>query len=224
MIRPTTQHIFNEFKSMYRNQEFRGNTIEIQGCSFIADVPYIVPDTINERYQDAEIAWYESQSRKVDTLFEIYGKEVKIWKDVADEYGEVNSNYGWCIYSSERGNQYNNVLVTLQQNPLSRQACMYYTTWDMHRIAGKDHTCTYAVQYFLNFENDTFGRPYLDAHVFMRSNDAVFGFNNDYAWQRHVLAQLSNDLSALQGDIVWNAGSMHIYDRHFHLLKGEEND
>lgn len=220
----TTEHVYQALKQRLKTQTFRGNgTVELQGCQFIADMPYIVPNTINQAYQDAEIEWYETADRRVSKLFEIYGQEVKIWKDIADEYtGEVNSNYGWCIYSSERGNQYNNVLVTLQQDPMSRQACMYYTTPMMHAIAGKDHTCTYAVQYFLNYEQDTFGRAYLDAHVYMRSNDAVFGYNNDYAWQRHVLAKLASDLGALQGDIIWNAGSMHVYERHYDRLLGEQ--
>ena len=99
---------------------------------------------------------------------------------------------------------------------------MYYTVPEMHEIAGRDHTCTYAVQYFLNFEQDLFSRGYLDAHVFMRSNDAVYGFNNDYAWQRHVLAKLASDLTVLQGDIFWNAGSMHVYSRHYDKLRGDQ--
>ena len=206
------------------DQTFRNNTVEIQGAHFLATQPYIVPNTINEEYQQAEIEWYERGDRRVQTLFDIYGQEVKIWKNIADENGEVNSNYGWCIYSEERGFQYAAAYDALRKDPFSRQAVMYYTVPDMHKIAGKDHTCTYAVQYFLNYETDTFGRPYLDAHVFMRSNDAVYGYNNDYAWQKHVLSRLAFDLNCLHGDIYWNAGSMHVYSRHYDKLRGEQLD
>ena len=208
----------------YHNQEFRGNTVEIQGAHFKVTDDEIVIGTKNDDYIEAEIEWYERADRRVQTLFDIYGQEVKIWKDIADENGEVNSNYGWCIYSKERGFQYAACHDALKKDPMSRQAVMYYTEPAMHEIAGKDHTCTYAVQYFLNNELDTFSRPFLDAHVYMRSNDAVYGFNNDYAWQKHVLAKLANDLGALQGDIYWNAGSMHVYERHYDKLLGKQTE
>ena len=218
----TNLDMLERLQSIYRLGRFRGNTVEIQGANFLVTDEEIVPGTLNRDYQEAEIEWYERGDRRVSTLFDIYGQEVKIWKDIADSNGEVNSNYGWCIYSKERGFQYAACYDALKKNPLSRQAVMYYTHPHMHKIAGKDHTCTYAVQYFLNYEDDTFGRGYLDAHVFMRSNDAVYGFNNDYAWQRHVLGKLSNDLNCLQGDIYWNAASLHVYDRHFSKLIGDQ--
>ena len=206
----------------YHAQEFRGGTVEIQGAHFKVTDDEIVIGTKNDDYIEAEIEWYERADRRVQTLFDIYGQEVKIWKDIADKNGEVNSNYGWCIYSKERGFQYAACHDALKKDPMSRQAVMYYTEPKMHEIAGKDHTCTYAVQYFLNNELDMFGRPFLDAHVYMRSNDAVYGFNNDYAWQRHVLAKLASDLNAHQGDIYWNAGSMHVYERHYDKLVGKQ--
>ena len=216
-------HAINmRFLRKYHAQNFRGNTIEIQGAHFKVTDDEIIIGTKNDKYIEAEIEWYETRDRRVSTLFSIYGSEVQIWKNIADEHGEVNSNYGWCIYSEDRGNQYETVIKILKSNPMSRQAVMYYTEPKMHEIAGKDHTCTYAVQYFLNNELDMFGRPFLDAHVYMRSNDAVYGFNNDYAWQKHVLAKLANDLGALQGDIYWNAGSMHVYDRHYDKLLGKQ--
>ena len=222
MSKHNNENILAALRLKYISGEFRDGTVEIQGASFRCDREFIVPDTINQEYQDAEIEWYERGDRRVQTLFDIYGQEVKIWKNVADSRGMVNSNYGWCIYSAERGHQYAAAYDALRKNQFSRQAVMYYTVPEMHEIAGKDHTCTYAVQYFLNFEQDTFSRGYLDAHVFMRSNDAVFGFNNDYAWQRHVLGKLASDLNCLQGDIYWNVGSMHVYQRHYDKLMANQ--
>lgn len=217
----TNATILERLQRMYRLGYFRGNTVEIQGANFLVTDEEIIPNTSNHYYQDAEIEWYMIGTRKVQTLFDIYGQEVKIWKNIADENGEVNSNYGWCIFSEERGYQFDKACEALS-NPLSRQAVMYYTHPHMHDIAGKDHTCTYAVQYFINYENDTFGRGYVDAHVYMRSNDAVFGFNNDYAWQRHVLRMVCNKIDALEGDIFWNVGSLHVYERHYHRLEGTQ--
>lgn len=198
----TNQDMLSFLRMKLINESYRDGTVEIQGAQFRVTAPEIIPGTKNDEYIEAEIAWYESGEPYVQKLFEIYGQEVQIWKRVADKNGRVNSNYGWCIYGHERHNQYDTVRKILKSNPLSRQAVMYYTHPMMHITAGNDHTCTYSVQYFMNFEQDTFGRGYLDAHVFMRSNDAVYGFNNDYAWQRHVLRKLCNDLDCLEGDII----------------------
>ena len=59
----------------------------------------------------------------------------------------------------------------------------------------------------------------------MRSNDAVFGFDNDILWHRYVQSKLVKDLSEKLGitvypeDIVWHAASLHVYDRHFKFLE-----
>ena len=34
------------------------------------------------------------------------GEKAKIWKQVASTDNLVNSNYGWCIFSIENGEQY----------------------------------------------------------------------------------------------------------------------
>jgi len=59
----------------------------------------------------------------------------------------------------------------------------------------------------------------LNAIVTMRSNDAVFGYPNDLAWQTFVLERLCNDLKLEVGNIHWNVGSLHVYERHFNLLE-----
>ena len=142
--------IRQQFIDKYNRQEFRGNgTVELQAVSFEADELTIFGKR-NEEYIAAEIEWYNSKDRSVEKLFDIYGKEVKIWKDVADKWGEVNSNYGWCIHSQARYYQYQEVYHTLKYYKNTRQAVMIYTHPDMHNIAGKDFTCTNTVQYFIN--------------------------------------------------------------------------
>jgi thymidylate synthase len=76
--------------------------------------------------------------------------------------------------------------------------------------------CTNAVQYLIRDGK-------VHALVYMRSNDAVFGYKNDYAWQKYVLQQLVSDLNdnwihVEVGNIYWNVASMHVYERHFHLI------
>jgi len=74
-----------------------------------------------------------------------------------------------------------------------------------------DFICTNAVNYFIR-------DGLLYAIVQMRSNDAVFGYRNDWAWQQFVLNKLADDLGVPAGPIVWQAASLHVYERHYPLI------
>ena len=87
------------------------------------------------------------------------------------------------------------------------------TMWTDYKQRGmNDFMCTNAVQYRIIGNH-------VNAHVQMRSNDAVFGFKNDYAWQQYVLEQLAEVLHTFPGTITWTASSLHVYERHFDLVK-----
>jgi thymidylate synthase len=139
-----------------------------------------------------------------------------IWKAVADKDGFINSNYGWCIYSEENGSQFKNVVEQLKANPDSRRATMIYNRPSMHQDYNKngmsDFMCTNAVQYLVR-------DGHVNALVYMRSNDAVFGYKNDFAWQKHVLDQVAEETGIPAGTIYWNVASLHVYERHFELVK-----
>jgi thymidylate synthase len=113
-------------------------------------------------------------------------------------------------------------LSELIANTTTRRAVMIYTRPTMHEDAfhngRSDFMCTNAVQYLIR-DNRIHGI------VQMRSNDVVFGYRNDYAWQKYVLDLLVADYNRLTeskihaGDIHWNVGSLHVYARHFDLVK-----
>lgn len=185
--------------------------LEITGASFLASENHIFGKP-NEDYIKREIEWYNSQSLNVE---DIPGNTPQIWKDVADRNGRINSNYGWAIFSGENRYQYRNVLKTLKENPDSRQAVMIYTRPGMHTDAfdnGRhDFMCTNTVQYMIRDE-------VLCAVVQMRSNDAWAGYRNDFAWQASVLEALAADLDLKVGGIVWQVGSLHIYERNLWMV------
>ena len=185
--------------------------LELVSASFVADQPAIF-GKVNQDYVDRELEWYKSQSLNVN---DIPGGPPAIWKQVADKDGFINSNYGWCIWSPLNGSQYDNTLAELKKNPDSRRAVMIYTRPSMHfkyNIGGmSDFMCTNAVQYVIRNGS-------VHSIVQMRSNDVVFGYKNDYAWQKHVLDLLADDLKVPAGSILWNAGSLHVYERHFDLI------
>ena len=186
--------------------------LELVGESFIANEPAIF-GTVNQEYVQHELDWYLSCSLNVN---DIPGGPPKIWQQVATEDGLINSNYGWCIFHPDNGMQYQAVKTELLSNPYSRRAIMIYNRPSMHMDYNyngmSDFMCTNAVQYLYRNQK-------LNAVVQMRSNDVVFGYKNDYAWQKFVLDTLAKDLEVPAGDIIWNAGSLHVYSRHFHLVK-----
>ena len=223
---PTTEDIRDELKLLYKEGIFRegkyGKTVEIQNAHFLADKDWIIREP-NYDYAKREIEWYESQSLYVK---DIPGDVPKIWQACADKDGKINSNYGWCIFSNENGSQYDHCLNRLLDDHHTREACMIYTRPSMQVDCNSnemhDFMCTYATQVFLNPINE-FGYD-LDYTVFMRSNDAVYGFCNDTIWAKHVRDKLVADLNkcgltVFPGKIIWNAGSLHVYERHFKYLE-----
>ena len=223
---PTTADIRNELIRLYKANEFRigkyGKTVEIQNAHFLADKDWIIRKP-NYDYAKREIEWYESQSLYVK---DIPGDTPKIWQACADKDGKINSNYGWCIFSDENGSQYDHCLNRLLDDHHTREACMIYTRPSMQVDCNSngmhDFMCTYSTQAFLNPINE-FGYD-LDYTVFMRSNDSVYGFCNDVIWAKHARDKLVADLNkcgltVFPGKIIWNAGSLHVYERHFKYLE-----
>lgn len=204
------------FRTALENEQFVMDKtgvkmLELVGESFLANEPAIF-GKVNEEYVQAELEWYLSCSLNVN---DIPGGPPKIWQQVATEDGFINSNYGWCIFHPDNGMQYEAVKAELLRNPYSRRAVMIYTRPTMHMDYNangmSDFMCTNAVQYMYRNQK-------LNAVVQMRSNDVVYGYKNDYAWQRFVLDKLATDLEVPSGDIIWNAGSFHVYERHFKLV------
>jgi thymidylate synthase len=221
-------NIRNIFKEKLKMGEFVYDktlvkTIEIINAAFFANQPTIF-GTVNEDYVKRELDWYKSKSLNVN---DIPGGPPEIWKMVSSKDGRINSNYGWCIYSEENGSQFIKVVDELARNPGSRRATMIYTRPTMHDDYNtdgmSDFICTNTVQYLIRDCK-------LHAIVNMRSNDAVFGYKNDYAWQKHVLLEvweyLRNSYKHLLdlkiGDIYWNVASLHVYERHFKFIDGSD--
>ena len=225
-----TTDILNMFIRKYTNEDYRiiGNdvqqskTLEIQNANFEVDKPWIIRKP-NYEYIEKELEWYLSESLNVN---DIPGGAPKMWKACATGLGYINSNYGWCIFSQDNGSQYENCKQHLIDDPHTREAIMIYNRPSMQQDYNKDgmhdFMCCQNMQYFIN-ERD--GKSYLDCIVNFRSNDAVFGFNNDVAWAKYVQEKLTNDLNNVPrneklnvGKLYWNAGSLHIYERHFRYL------
>lgn len=230
--------IRNYFIGELKNERFTidktgQRTIEMLGASFIADEPSIF-GTPNEEYIEREISWYHSHSNNIHDIYSGDREPPQAWKYSANEYGEINSNYGRLIYSDKYYQQYGMAIDELVRNPDSRRASMVYqrpSIWVEYDEDGKnDFICTNAVTYYIRDGK-------LHAVVQMRSNDVVFGYKNDYAWQLHVLMMAVEDINASRkadrdvgigganeedlevGTITWQVQNLHVYERHFDLVK-----
>ena len=153
-------------------------------------------------YAEAEWQWYLSGDSNVKKLGEIYGKIPAIWQKMADESGEVNSNYGWQWM---RNAQLSHVINKLRDYPDTRQAAI--SIYDAKEIAKyhNDTPCTYAVQF-------TIIADLLCMSVYMRSNDLWYGFCND----QYQFANLQELVASMLGiEIGWyyhHAHNLHLYN------------
>lgn len=181
------------------------------------------------KYLLGEFIWYVSGANTVDGILPY----AKFWDGIRNADGTVNSNYGHRIFGHsfmqglvESGNadvgfkrihQWQETVALLKRDKDSRQAVMnIHLPVDRH-VGNKDVPCTLSLQWFIR-ENA------LHLIVNMRSNDIILGFTNDVfqftMLQEAMLCQLREVYPELQLGVYYhNAGSMHIYDRHFAMAE-----
>ena len=205
-------------------------TIEMIGASFLADQESIFGEP-NKEYIDAELNWYKYGSLNINDIYFDQKEPPMAWQMSANDRGDINSNYGHLIEADKYHGQYYQVLDELLRDYNTRRAIMIYnrpSIWVEAFEHGKnDFICTNAVTYYIR-------DGAIHAVVQMRSNDVVFGYKNDYAWQLHVLKRLVDDYNFCYldkahdadyrkqmdvGNIIWQVQNLHVYERHFHLVK-----
>jgi thymidylate synthase len=175
---------------------------EIQHPAANAIVDSKVKRNWSLEYANAEWQWYLSGDRNIAKLGELYGKVPQIWKRMADEQGNVNSNYGW---QWERTSQLDIVIQMLKDNPETRQAAI--SIYDGKEISDYTHDtpCTYAVQFtILNHK--------LNMSVVMRSNDLWYGFCNDQYQFSNLQMYVAQKLDLPIGVYYHFAHNMHLYN------------
>ena len=216
-------------KEFYKNivsNDIVNGTVEILEFSDWFDPSYEFIDYFDikkasRKYIENEKNWYMSLDRSIKGHPGIESN--KIWQYCAskDEKQEVNSQYGWIVFSPENGVngkcQYECCLEHLVNDINTRQAGMIYTRPTIHAEYcenGKhDFICTTEV--WVHIRNNR-----LIYSVNMRSNDFFTGFVNDWAWHYFVYHKLMNDLhergiNVEIGNIYWHASSFHVYERNF---------
>ena len=156
----------------------------------------------NVEYARAEWQWYLSGDRNITKLGKIYGKIPPIWIKMADDEGNVNSNYG---HQWKRRYQLEKVVTKLKTNPSTRQACIsIYDGKEIHNYE-TDTPCTYAVQFTILDDK-------LDMCVTMRSNDLWYGFCIDQYCFSMLQQLVASRLDIPVGTYYHFAHNLHLYN------------
>ena len=155
----------------------------------------------NLDYAKAEWDWYLSGDPSIFKLGDIYGKVPPIWSRMADDKGNVNSNYG---YQWKRNNQLDYVIDKLKKHKHTRHAAISIYDGKEHDQFATDTPCTYAVQ-FTNVENR------LNMCVTMRSNDLWYGFCNDQYQFSKLQELVCKETKLDMGTYYHFAHNLHIY-------------
>ncbi len=198
---------YYDYISKY-GQPFDGNTNAVFNVGFTIKNPsdnYIVTEwrKWNHSYAEAEWQWYLTGDRDIHTLGKLFGKIPKIWVNMADQYGNVNSNYG---YQWDRAFQLDKVVMKLQEHQETRKAVIsIYDGKEIH-LYDNDTPCTNGIQFSI-YNNK------LNMCVTMRSNDLWFGFCNDQYCFSELQKVVAERLSMDVGEYYHFAHNMHIYWR-----------
>ena len=156
----------------------------------------------NPDYAQAEWDWYMSGDRNIKRLGKYYGKIPAIWKRMADEEGNVNSNYGWQWL---RHDQIGKVARMIIKNPSTRKAAL--SIYDGKEIDdySNDTPCTYAIQF-------TVLDGKLNMSVYMRSNDLWYGFCIDQFCFSKLQMLMCNMTGYPIGTYYHHVHNLHIYN------------
>ena len=158
----------------------------------------------NLDYAMYEFQWYLSGNPNAEQI----SKRAKIWANMMNEQGNVNSNYG---YQWKRNNQLDKVIDMLKNDPLTRRASI--SLYDGKEIDQykKDTICTYAINFYIDSDDR------LNMQVMMRSNDLVYGFCNDQYCFSELQKIVAKELNRQVGKYYHYVCNMHIYERHYKM-------
>jgi len=139
-----------------------------------------------------------------------YSDDEEVWRA---GYGPRIRKWGGWPHQDKGGavglDQLRYVVDTLRADPLSRQAVI--SIWDptVDTTPGKDKACNT----FLQFQSRG-GALHLTATV--RSNDAMWGWSGINAFEWSTLQEMVASLLGIRvGELVFNIGSLHIYEQHW---------
>lgn len=220
MSEETFRDIFKRLKKEGKYSSPRGlKIIECENFSY-ALPPYVrfasfEKRKLNIEYIKKEFLWYLKGDR-FDTSIT---KSASMWKDLVNEDGSINSNYGQYIF---KNGHFDRVANILRNDKDSRRAVFIILNNDHLNSDTKDYPCTYSINFHIR-ENK------LNMIVRMRSQDGIYGMGNDapaFSFIHEMMFEELKDTykNLKYGTYYHSADSFHVYEKHFDLLDSIKND
>jgi thymidylate synthase len=156
-----------------------------------------------------ELSWYLTKDSNIDWI----NNFSSFWKNIADEDGLINSNYGSLLFDEQLLWAFN----ALKNDPNTRQAISFVNRPVFQYEGNKDFVCTMYLNFWIRDNR-------LHMKVQMRSNDIFYGLSYDAPFfatiQQQMYHWLKSDLPELQlGTYYHCADNIHYYERHFDLAE-----
>lgn len=165
---------------------------------------------LNLDYVKKEFLWYLKGDRFDKSILD----SASMWKNLVNEDGSINSNYGQYVFGERK--QFDDAKKFLEDDRDSRRASIVILSGEHLRMVTKDVPCTYSLNFRIRNNR-------LNMSVHMRSQDAIFGMGNDapafsFIHEMMVCALREKYPELEYGDYFHIADSFHVYERHFEML------
>lgn len=180
--------------------------------------PLITTKKVHFKSVVGELLWFLSGSTNAQELEDKYG--VTIWREWADENGELGPVYGfqwrsWGSYADHSGymgvDQIAQVIESIKTNPDSRRHIV--SAWnvaDLEQMALPP--CHLLFQFYVRGDK-------LDLQLYQRSADLFLGVPFNIASYALLLTMVAEQTGYTPGEFVWTGGDVHIYSSHFEQVK-----
>jgi len=168
------------------------------------------------KYIGAELVWYFTGRNDINFISPF----AKFWEYLDNGDGTVNSAYGNLIFTEKNKHNYNQYKWALQSliaDKDSRQAILHFNNPSHQWNNNKDFVCTLTGIFQIRDNR-------LNFTIDMRSNDLILGTPTDVAFfcllQEQMYQHLRKYYPELEmGTYTHIVHSLHIYEKHFDLIK-----
>lgn len=162
-------------------------------------------------YAKAEFQWYLTADPYNTEIF----KHAKMWEKIQQTDGSIFSNYGYYWFNTDFSHGLSGfdwVVDTLTKDPDSRQAYLPMNSFVHTFIGNKDVVCSKGPQFRII-------DGALSIHVAFRSSDAVYGLGTDLITYWWLWEMVAVQLDIPRGQMVFSADSLHIYEKHWDMVR-----
>lgn len=206
-------------------EDSRTGNKTLYAVSWLADKDSMIGKR-NEDWVQRELAWFATGSNSLDVM---KPPVPQAFQNCAGKDNLVNSAYGHILYGSgdelpEGTTLFERIVYTLLIEGMgTRHAVAIISDRDIHTLAYKDGRKDFICTNALNIMVDDDNRLHIIAQ--MRSMDAVWGYRADYSMWDYLMDDLLDNLhiagkcEVTRGDIFFQVANLHVYPRHFDLLK-----